>query len=59
MAFKTYSIIQTGSPSFPIFQVWLDPVDENGFLVEHECTMLAQFPTMQQAKQFLQTYPLT
>lgn len=48
-----YSIIKQGSPSFPIFTVWLDKEDENGFLIEHESTQVASFPTFQQANDFV------
>ena len=48
-----YSIINRGTPAFPIYSVWQDPEDENGFTIEHECSELAHFTTYSQAVEFL------
>jgi hypothetical protein len=32
-----YTIVRTGSPSFPVFTVWKDVIDEEGYTVEHLC----------------------
>ena len=47
-----YSIGKQGSPSFPIFTVWADPEDENGFLIEYESVQIGSFNTFQQAQEF-------
>lgn len=48
-----YSIINVGTPAFPIYAVWQDPEDENGYTIEHECSQIASFPSLKQAKEFL------
>ena len=48
-----YSIINVGTPAFPIYTVWQDPEDENGYTIEHECIELARFPSYSQAVEFL------
>lgn len=49
---KTITIANTGTAAFPIWTVWLDTEDENGFLVEELSEVLAKFPTFKQAKEF-------
>ena len=53
MATICYSITNVGSAAFPIFTVWLDKEDENGYLIEHESEVLARFVTYNQALKFV------
>ena len=52
-----YTIVKHGSPSLPIFLVFLDKEDENGYLIEHESVQVASFPTIQQAQEFANAQP--
>ena len=47
------TITQGGSPSFPIFIVYRDTIDAEGYTVEHLSEEVARFSTMAQAEQFI------
>ena len=53
-----YTINNVGTAAFPIYAVWSDPEDENGYLIEHESVELARFVTYNQALKFLNSYTL-
>ncbi len=49
---KHIEISQTGTPAFPIFEVWIDTRVEKGFTQEHLAKTIGRFPTMDEAKAF-------
>lgn len=46
-------IVPLGTPAFPIYSVYRDFTDADGYLLEHLSEQLANFPKQKQAEEFI------
>lgn len=55
MVTTAITIVKHGSQSFPIFAVYRDTIDSDGYTLEHLSEEIGRFNTMTEAKSFAET----